>query len=188
MNLLVEDLLKKQDPQFRKAIEHFQEELKQIRTGRASGALVEHVEVEYYGTRTPLLGLASITVPEPRQLLIKPWDKGALPAVKKAIEMSKLGINPIVEGDQIRIPLPPLTEERRQELAKQVQQFAENTRVAIRNIREDILRAIKELEAKGEISEDDKFKGKDRLEKSVEQYNQQIKEMTLAKEKEVMTV
>lgn len=184
MNL---DLTKK-ETEFARAVEHFKAELKTLRTGRASAQLVEHLEVEYYGTKTPLIQIAQIAVPEPRSITIQPYDKNALKDIEKAIQTSNLGINPINDGTYIRLNIPPMTEERRIELVKVVSQMSEKTRVSIRNIREEIWKEIQKQEKEGKISEDDKIGAKEDLQKMVDKYNEEVKKLAHAKESEIMTI
>ncbi|MBI4049683.1 MAG: ribosome recycling factor [Candidatus Doudnabacteria bacterium] len=184
---MITDLTKK-EAEFAKAVEHLRSELKTVRTGRASAQLVEHLEVEYYGTKTPLIQLAQIAVPEPRSITIQPYDKQALKEIEKAVQTSNLGINPINDGTYIRLNIPPMTEERRKELVKVVAQMAERTRVSIRNIREEIWKEIQKQENEGKISEDDKIGAKEDLQKMVDKFNEQIKKLADAKEQEVLTI
>lgn len=174
--------------EFEQIIEHLRAELAKLRTGRANSALVEEIKVDYYGTPTPVKGLASITVPEARQLAIQPWDKAALQPMEKAIRDGGLGLNPTNEGDKLRITIPELTEERRKELSKIVGRVAEESRVRVRNIREEILKAAKADEEAGKISEDEMSRTKEQLQKVVEDYNKKIKDITETKEKEIMTI
>jgi ribosome recycling factor len=185
MNL---DILNNKEPEFANAIEHLKHELATLRTGRASAALVENLVVEYYGTTTPLIGIAQIAIPEPRQITIQPYDKNALKDIEKAVQQSNLGVNPVNDGALIRITLPAMTEERRKELAKVVSQMSEKTRVTIRNIREEIWKEIQRLEKEGEISEDDKIGGKDELQKLVDKWNAEVKKLAENKEQEIMTI
>ncbi len=167
-----------------KTIEYLKEELKSLQVGRATPALVENLEVECYGQKTPLKQVAAIQVPEPRMIVIRPWDKSILQEIEKTISQSKLNINPIVEGDVVRLNIPPLNEERRRELAKIVGERAEECRINIRRHRED---AWREVQAE-EISEDEKFHAKDELQKIVDDYNGKIKEIKERKEEEIMKV
>ena len=185
MNL---DLISKKEPEFAKAVEHLKAELKTLRTGRASAQLVEHLEVEYYGVKTPLIQIAQITVPEPKQITIQPYDKNALKDIEKAVQTSNLGITPVNDGAFIRLNIPPMTEERRKELVKVVGQMAEKTRVSIRNVREEIWKDIQKQEKDGKISEDDKMRAKDDLQKAVDKYNDEVKKLAEAKEKEILTI
>lgn len=170
------------------AIDHFAKELNTIRTGRANPALVEGIFVDYYGTKTPLKQMASISVPEPRALLVQPWAGDALAAIEQAIRTSDLGLNPSNDGAVIRIILPALTEERRKDLVKVLNQKAEEAKVSVRAVREDAWGTLQERARNGSISEDDKFRGKDYLQKIVDEYNKKIEEMREKKEREIMTV
>lgn len=185
---MINELVNKSRSSFEKAIERFKEELSQIRTGRASSALVENLTVEYYGSRSPIKQVASITVPEPRTIMISPWDKDNLVNIEKAIRESQLNLNPMNDGLAVRINIPALTEERRKELVKMLNQKAEESRVSVRKIREEIWSDIQEMEKDGKIGEDDKFQGKDKLQKIVDEYNKKIEEIRESKEKEIMTV
>ncbi len=176
------------ESEFAKAIEHLKSDLSTLRTGRASTALVENLLVEYYGTKTPLIQLAQIAVPESRQITIQPYDKAILKDIEKAVQSSSLGINPINDGNLVRLNIPSMTEERRKELAKTVSQMAEKTRVVIRNVREDIVKEIQKMEKDGKMSEDDKIMAKEDLQKMVDKFNEEVKKLAEAKEKEVMTI
>jgi ribosome recycling factor len=173
---------------FEEAIGHFKGEIDKFRTGRATPALVDYLPVDYYGDKSPLRQVASINVPEPRSIMIQPWDRSALSAIESAIRESDLGLNPVNDGVVIRISLPPLTEERRRDLVKALNQKAEEARIAIRNVREDALKEIQGLEKEGLIGEDDKFRGKDELQAVVEEYNRKVEEMRKKKEEEILTV
>src|SRR3989344_2534419 len=185
MNL---EIITKKEPEFAKAVEHLKQELATLRTGRASAALVENIVVEFYGNPTPLMHMAQIMIPEPRQIAIQPYDKNALKDIEKAMQASNLGINPVNDGNFIRLTIPQMTEERRKELVKIVGQMAEKTRVAIRNLREDIWKEIQRQEKAGKISEDDYRSGKDDLQKIIDKKNEEIKKIAETKEKEVMTI
>ncbi|HOW60157.1 MAG TPA: ribosome recycling factor [Candidatus Moranbacteria bacterium] len=171
-----------------KAIEYFKKELGKIRTGRASSALVEDIQVDYYGTKSPLKQIASISTPEPRQIVIQPWDRGALVSIEAAIRESDLNLNPNNDGTLIRINIPMLTEERRKDMVKILNQKSEEGRIAIRSIREEMWKKVQEMERKGEISEDDKFKSKDKMQEIVDEYNKKIEEIRAKKETEILTV
>ncbi|MDP3741655.1 MAG: ribosome recycling factor [bacterium] len=177
-----------QKEEFEKVIEHLKTELGKLRTGRANPGMIEDVKVDYYGTPTPINQLGNITVPEARQLLIIPWDKAALPGIEKAIRDSGLGLNPANEGDKIRLNIPPLTEERRREITKISGKVVEEARVRIRSLREESLKTLKKQEEDGAIREDEKFRQQEALQKLVDEYNQKIKDIAEAKEKEIMTV
>ncbi|HTL39565.1 MAG TPA: ribosome recycling factor [Methylomirabilota bacterium] len=182
------DLITKKEAEFQKNIEHLKSELSSLRTGRANASLVEHLEVESYGVKTPILHLAQITVPEPRMIAIQPYDKGMLKEIEKAVQTSNLGINPINDGNYIRLVIPQMTEERRKEVVKMVAQISERSRVGVRNIREEIWKEIQKQEKDGKLSEDEKISGKEELQKVVDKYNEEIKKIAEAKEKEVMTI
>ncbi|OGE78324.1 MAG: ribosome recycling factor [Candidatus Doudnabacteria bacterium RIFCSPHIGHO2_01_FULL_46_14] len=177
---------KRQD--FEKTIDQLRSELVKLRTGRANTAMIEDVKVDYYGTPTPIKGLAQITVPESRQLLVQTWDKNALAPAEKAIRDAGLGLNPTNEGDKLRITIPELTEERRKELIKIVGKEAEEAKIRIRSVREDAQKELKKEEESGTISEDDKFRQSADLQKIVDEYNAKIKEIAEAKEKEMMKI
>ncbi len=182
------DLIEKKLPEFQKTVEHLKSELASLRTGRANAGLVEHIEIDSYGTRTPLLHMAQITVPEPRMIAIQPYDKSMLKEVEKAIQTSNLGINPVNDGNYIRVIIPQMTEERRKEVVKMASQMSEKARVGVRNVREEIWREIQRLEKDGKISEDDKIAGREELQEVVDKFNEEIKKIAEAKEKEVMTI
>ena len=170
------------------AIQALEEDLGGIRTGRASPALVERLQVEYYGSPTPLIQLASISVPEPRSLLIRPFDASSLKNIERAILSSDLGLTPNNDGKQIRLNLPPLTEERRHELVRVVHGRAEEARISIRNVRRDIIRDLREFEQEKMISEDDLKRGEDELQNITDHYIELVSEISERKEKEIMEV
>lgn len=171
-----------------KIIGRFKGEVASLRTGRASSALVEDLEVDYYGSKTPLKAVASISSPEPRTIVIQPWDKNAIQPIEKAIQASSLGLNPITDRDAIRLSIPSLTEERRKELAKLLGKHMEEARIHVRKEREDTLREIDRMEKAKEISEDQKFRKKNDVQKIVDETNKKIEEIGAAKEKEILTV
>jgi len=173
---------------FEKTIEFLKQELTNIRTGRATPSLVENLMVDCYGTKTPLIQLASINVPDPKSIIIQPWDKNSLKDIEKAIQSSQLGLNPVNEGNVIRLPIPPLTEERRKELVKFVHQKIESGKIKIRQTREEIWKNLKNAEKEGKISEDDLFGQQKELQEIVDEYNEKIQEISEAKEKEIMTI
>ena len=159
-----------------------------VRTGRANPALLDRIVVNYYGTPTPLNQMASVTVPEPRMLVITPWDKSAMKDIEKAILTSDLGLVPNNDGSVIRLAIPPLTEERRKELVRLVRKDAEDHRVAVRNIRRDLNEAAKKLEKDGDISEDELRRAQEEIQKLTDRFIEQIDELLKAKEKEIMEV
>ncbi|HBP01085.1 MAG TPA: ribosome recycling factor [Candidatus Moranbacteria bacterium] len=185
---MYESLISGKRADLEKAMEHFKFELGKLRTGRANPSLVEDVMVDYYGSRTPLKQIAAINTPEPRQITIQPWDRGAISAIEGAIRESDLGINPVNDGILIRLSIPSLTEERRRDLVKVLNGKAEEGRIAVRNIREDAWKEIQDLEKKGDISEDDKFRAKEKLQVLIDEYNKKIEEIREKKEIDIMTV
>jgi ribosome recycling factor len=185
---VIKDLLKDAESHMQKSIHALADDLLTIRTGRANPALVEKLHVEYYGSPTPLQQLASISVPEPRQLMIKPFDKTTIKAIEKAIMASDLGLTPNNDGLVIRLNLPALTEERRRELVKHVHHRLEEARVALRNIRRDSMKDIKDFEAEKMISEDDRRHGEDEIQKLTDRFMAEIEKAGLIKEQEIMEV
>jgi ribosome recycling factor len=171
-----------------KAVEDFRKDLASVRTGRANVALLDHIRVDYHGTPMPINQLGNLTIPDPMMIVISPWDPGAVPLVDKAIRTSDLGLNPANDGKVIRVPIPPLTEERRKELVKHIHKVLENHRTAVRNIRRDIKEAIEKLEKEKKISEDDKKRSLDELEKVTHSETKKIEDLSAAKEKEVMEI
>ena len=170
------------------AVQALEEDLAAVRTGRASPALVEKLQVEYYGVLTPLIQLASIGVPEPRSLLIRPFDASTLKAIEKAIMASDLGLTPNNDGKAIRLNLPPLTEERRRDLVKIVRNRLEEARVSVRNVRRDSIKDLREFENEKMISEDDLKRGEDELQNITDNFIKEINELGERKEVEVMEV
>ena len=171
-----------------KSVKAFQSEIARVRTGRASVALLDGVKVDYYGSTMPLNQMATITVAEARLIVIQPWDPSAIGAIEKAIQRSDLGLTPVNDGKVIRISIPPLTEERRKELVKMVRKMAEEARVAIRNIRRDILDDLKKMKKEGELAEDDFYRAQDQLQKITDEHIEKIDKILETKEKEIMTV
>ncbi len=171
-----------------KTVEVLQDDLLGIRTGRASPALVEKLPVEYYGTMTPLNQMASIAVPEPRLLVIRPWDPSALADIERAILKSDLGLTPMNDGKLIRLSVPRLTEERRRELVRVVAKRVEEARIAIRNLRRDALKDLQDFEKEKMISEDDFYRGKDEVQDLTDEFIAKIDEMGKRKEEEVMEI
>ncbi len=171
-----------------KVLQHLKQEIGSLRTGRATPALVEEILVDYYGAKTPLKAVASISAPDARQLLIQPWDKTALPAIEQAIANSSLGLAPISDRDAIRLSLPPLTQERRGELVKLLHRHAEDARIRVRQAREEAIRDVDRRQKAGEISQDDRFRQKNEVQKIIDDSNQKIADLSGAKEKEILTV
>jgi len=171
-----------------KSVDHFGAELTHIRTGRANPALIDRIMVPYYGTPTPLNQLAQISVPEPRLLVVQVYDKSQIGAVEKALRTSDQGLNPANDGQVIRVPIPPLTEERRKEYVKLVRQKAEEARVAIRNVRRDELHRIEQMQKQGEVAEDESKRATGRLQKITEAQVEKVDTLAGRKEREVMEV
>lgn len=185
---MYKEMIDKKRPEMEKSIEHFKEELGQLRTGRASVAMVEGLTVDYYGSKSPLKQVASITIPEPRTIMISPWDKDNLVNIEKAIRESQLNFNPNNDGQVIRINIPVLTEERRKDLVKVLNQKAEDAKISIRKHREDVWDEIQKAEKEGLMGEDDKFTGKDKLQEVVDEFNKKIEAIRAEKEAEILTV
>lgn len=164
------------------------EELATVRAGRANAALVDKVMVEYYGTPTPLKALANISVPEPRTLMITPFDPKSIPEIEKAINVANIGINPINDGKVVRLQIPQVTEERRKELTKTVKSMGEDTKVAVRNLRRDANDKVKKMEKAGEYTEDDVKSTLDEIQKLTDKSIKEVDEIVAAKEKEIMEV
>lgn len=185
---MIDQIINHHKEEFEKVIEHFLHELSGVRTGRASPALLNTVQVESYGAKMPIEHVASITASDARTLTISPWDKTQLQAIEKGIQMANLGFNPSNDGNVIRITLPALNEERRKEMVKLVGQIAEKGKIGIRSLREAIIKEMKKAEGDGKISKDDLAGGQKRVQESVDKYNEEIKKHAESKEKEVMTV
>jgi ribosome recycling factor len=185
---MLKEIYKEAETRMKGAIQVLEEDLSGIRTGRAHPALVEKLPVEYYGTPTPLVQLASISVPEPRSLLIKPFDPATLKTIERSILASDLGLTPNNDGRQIRLNLPTLTEERRRDLVKLVHHRLEDGRVSVRNIRRDMIKDLREFEEEKMISEDDLKKGEEELQKITDRYIEEINAIGERKEKEILEV
>ena len=171
-----------------KAVEHLKDELALIRAGRANPAILNKVEVEYYGAMTPINQVGSISVPEARQILITPWDKSVLNAIERAIQKAEIGINPINDGNAIRLNFPELTEDRRRELVKEAKSIGEQSKVAIRNIRRDAIDDAKAAQKNSEITEDELKSAEERIQKITDKYVEAVDLGLAAKEKEIMEV
>jgi ribosome recycling factor len=185
---MIKDTLREAAERMQSALDSLDEDLSAIRTGRASPALIERLPVEYYGTNTPLIQLASISVPEPRQLLVRPFDPSTLKEIERAIMVSDLGLTPNNDGKVIRLSLPQLTEERRRELVRVVHNRMEETRVRIRNTRRDLIRDLREFENEGLISEDDQERGEKELQELTDKLIKKVDEIGERKETEIMEV
>ena len=171
-----------------KALDHLNEEFGAVRAGRANAKVLDRITVEYYGSETPLAGVATISSPDARTLVISPWDTKLLKDIAKAIQTSDLGINPQNDGRVIRLTFPQLTEERRKELAKQVRKYAEDAKVAMRNIRRDGMDYVKKLKKNSEITEDDQKKAEKDLQTLLDKYIKKVDDALAAKEKELMAI
>jgi len=171
-----------------KAIDDFRKELSTLRTGRANVTLLDHIRVDYHGTPMPLNQLGTLSVPEPTLIVISPWDPTAATAIDKAIRTSDLGLNPASDGKVVRVPIPPLTEERRKDLVKHLHKVLENHRTAVRNIRRDIKEAVEKLEKEKKISEDDRKRTLEELEKVTHSETKKLEDLSAAKEKEVLEI
>ena len=182
------EFCKSYDEKMGKTIESVKGDFASVRAGRANACVLDRIQVEYYGTPTPIQQVASISTPDPRTLQIQPWDASILKAIEKAIQASDLGINPQNDGRVIRLAFPQLTEERRMELTKQVRKYGENGKVAIRNIRRDAMEKLKAMEKKSEITEDDRKEDEKELQELTDKRCKEIDALTAAKEKELMAV
>ena len=185
---MIDDLIQDAGRRMDKSVETTQHEFNSIRTGRASSALLDHVQVDYYGTATPLNQLSTINVPEPRMLTIQPFDPTSLKAIEKAIMESDLGLTPSNDGKLIRLPIPQLTEERRKDLVKVVRQRAEDGRIAVRNVRRDVMHHLKELVHSGDVGDDEERRAEERVQKLTDDHVHKIDELLKHKEAEILEV
>ena len=185
---MLEEVLQDAERRMKKTVEHVRDDFAAIRTGRASASLLNRVVVNYYGQSTPLNQIASIAVPEPTLLVVSPYDKSVIEEVEKAIQQSDLGLNPVSDGNVIRLPIPKLTEERRKELTRLVRAKAEEGRVAIRNIRRDAIEDLRTFEKEGEITKDDLHRGQEEAQRLTDRFISETDEMLKVKEKELMEV
>jgi ribosome recycling factor len=185
---MLEDLKKDARERMTKCVQNFQSDMKKLRTGRAHPSLIEHLKVDYYGTDTPLQQVASIAVEDGRTLVVSPWEKTMVQPIEKAIYKSDLGLTPMTAGTVIRIPMPPLTEERRRDITKVLRQDAENARVAVRNVRRDVMGDIKEMLKEKLVSQDDERRAEVEIQKLTDKHVADIEQLLAAKEKEVMQV
>ena len=176
------------EDKMQKAVDYLQEELVAIRAGRANPAILNKVTVDYYGVPTPLNQVGAISVPEARQILITPWDKSLIGPITKAIQVAELGVNPINDGNGVRLTFPELNEDRRKQIVKEVKSLGEDAKVAVRNVRRDGIDDAKKQEKAGEITEDELKGAEDKIQKITDKYTAKIDEMISAKEKEVMEV
>jgi len=179
---VLDDLEKKMDG----SVEHFRNDLKKIRTGRANINMFEDIKIDYYGAQTPINQAATLGIPEPTLITVQPWDPSFLEAIDKAIRAADLGLNPINDGKMLKIPIPPLDEERRKEIAKHIRKIMEDEKTTLRNMRREAKEMIELLEKEKEITEDDKFWGIDKIQEIIDKHSKKIEEITAAKEKEIL--
>ena len=185
---MLDEILQDAERRMKKSVEHMRDDFASVRTGRASASLLNRVSVNYYGTPTPLNQIASIAVPEPTLLVVSPYDKSAIADVEKAILQSELGLNPVSDGNVLRLPIPKLTEERRKDLTKLVRSKAEEGRVAVRNVRRDVIEDLRAFEKEHEITKDDLHRGQEEAQKLTDRFIAEMDEMLKVKEKELMEV
>lgn len=171
-----------------KALKVFQDELSKVRTGRASGSILDHITVDYYGTMTPIAQMASVSVPEARLIIVQPWDQSALPAIEKAIQKSDIGIVPQNDGKTIKLPIPALTEDRRKEMVKQVNKLAEECRVSVRNVRRSGMDDIKKMEKDKKITEDESKVVQDKIQAATDVSIKKVDQIAEKKAKELLEV
>lgn len=185
---MIEQNIKELIPKLEKAVDFLDSELATIHTGRASTSLVDTVLVDAYGSKSEIKQLANISIPEARQILIQPWDRTIVSVIEKAIREADMGFNPVNTGDQIRIHIPELTQERRTEFVKIAKEKAEEAKVAIRNARQESINAIKKAKNDGQIGEDEMYRGESEVQKEIDKYNKKVEEILSAKEKELMEI
>jgi ribosome recycling factor len=185
---MVKNILSDADSRMKKAVEVVREEFVKIRTGKATTALLDGVRVDYYGTMTPLKQVANVSTPDVHTISVQPWEKGMIQTVEKAILNANLGLNPTNDGSLIRVPIPPLNEERRKELVKLIKKFAEEGRIAVRNVRRDAIEHLKKTEKQEHISEDERKRGEQEVQKMTDKHIKEIDHLIELKEKEIMEV
>jgi ribosome recycling factor len=183
---MVKDILKDLEKKMKASVEHFRKELGMLRTGRANMAIFEEIKVSYYGVPTPVNQVATLKVPEPTLIVVQPYDPSLLETLDKAIRGSEFGFNPLNDGKVLRVPIPPLDEERRREIAKRIGRMLEEEKTALRNMRRETKEFIEELEKEKEIAEDDKFQGIEHLQKLVDETTANVEELAAGKEKEIL--
>ncbi len=186
--MAVPQVLRETEEKMKRAVDAVAREFATVRTGRASSALVEGISIDYFGTPTPLKHMASIATPEPRLIVIQPWDVSALQAIEKGIQKSELGLSPVIDGKVIRITVPPLTAERRVELDRLVRKMAEDGRISVRTVRRDANEHAKQLQKEGKASEDGVFRAQDEIQKLTDRYTQRIDQSLKEKEKELTEI
>ena len=187
-NLTPEIILSDTDERMTKSIDALKRELSTLRTGRATPSLVDNIHVDYYGTSTPLNQLASVSAPDAQAIIIQPWDKGSIQDIEKSLSTSDLGFNPSNDGNQITVPIPPLTQERRLEMVRLLKKKIEDGKVSVRNVRRDSVERLRKLEKEKSISQDDSRRGQDQIQKSTDSYTKLIDDISKAKEDEITQV
>lgn len=185
---LVKEIYQREEEKMKKSLEAVSHEFASIRTGKATTALLDAIRVEYYGSMVPLNQVGTVSAPEPRLLTVQPWEKTIIPNIIKAIQKSELGLNPQSDGNIIRLPIPPLTEERRKDLVKLVHKLAEEGKVAIRNIRRDAVEHVKKVEKDKKISEDDSKKAQKHIQEITDRFIESVDKLVAGKEKEILDV
>lgn len=185
---MYQKIIRNLGPKMQAALDKLAENFRGLRTGKANSALVENILVSYYGTKVPLKQMANISIPDPNSIAIQPWDNNSLGDIELSIRNSEVGLNPVNDGRLIRLSLPPMTAERREELIKLLHQTAEECRIAIRNLREEAWKEIKKLENQKQITEDDRYDAEKEINKLIDEYNLKINELIEAKEKELRTI
>lgn len=185
---MYEKIIKDVESQMKKAVESFEIRISKIRAGRANDSILDGITFSYYGTQTPINQAATISTPEPRLLVIKPWDKSNIKEIEKAINKSDIGINPQNDGEVIRLPFPALTEERRRDLTKQVSEYSEDSKIQIRNIRRDNMDIVKKAEKTGDLTEDDRYSIEEEIQNITEKYIKNLEEVADNKNKELLEV
>ena len=186
--MAVQDVVNKAQAAMKKTLDHLQQEFSKVRTGRATTTILDPVRVDYYGSPMPLNQVASMAIPDPRTIVVQPFEKAMLTPIEKAIREADLGLNPSNDGNIVRVPIPMLTEERRKEIVKSCKKLAEDSRVAVRNIRRDHNEILKKIEKEEHLSEDERKRGEQEIQKVTDRFIKNIDELTEAKEKEVMAV
>jgi len=183
---MINDITSDCEGGMKKAVDSFKRDLQKIRTGRANTSMLDGIKVDYYGTPTPVNQVATVQVVDARLITVKPWEKNMIPVIDKAIRASDLGINPVADSELVRLPIPPLTQERRKDLAKTVGKQTEEARVAVRSARRDAMEMIKDAEKEKQISEDERKKGEKTIQDLTDRYIAQVEDIAKAKEKEIM--
>ncbi len=182
---MIKDIVKETAAKMLKALESVQREFMEVRTGRAHPGLIEGMHIDYYGTPTMIKTIASISIPDPKTIIIQPWDSNALVEIERAINTSKLGVSPVIDGKLVRLNIPPLSKERREELVKVVRDMAEHGRISLRTIRRDANERIKKVQAEGKVSEDDSFRGQEEIQKLTDKYIKDVDHVLEEKNKEL---